>query len=187
MKLTVIPRQWDVGGLQRNNLLHSVSWKQLAFGHEFYQPCIVIKRGWFTLFRILMIHGFSIDNYLEHRFGNFSVVTRALLRTFSANDVCSKWLRTYEDPLPCHVYIIQLNIAYLYYIYRWCDVALRYMGSILRYIEIIWLSGWNLAGRDSRQMYIYWANERMDPDALGERLQFEHHGKFLLYEYLIQY
>ena len=25
------------------------------------------------------------DNYLEHRFGNFSVGTRPLLRTFSAN------------------------------------------------------------------------------------------------------
>ena len=92
------------------------------------------------------------DNYLEHRFGNFSVGTRALLRTFSANrgtyvlsDLEHMRILYLEHAIiyTCkYMYMytyIQLNTAYLYYIYRWCDVALRYMEmSILRYIEIIW-------------------------------------------------
>ena len=92
------------------------------------------------------------DNYLEHRFGNFSVGTRALLRTFSANrgtyvlsDLEHMRILYLEHAIIYtfkYMYMytyIQLNIAYLYYIYRWCDVALRYMEmSILRYIEIIW-------------------------------------------------
>ena len=91
------------------------------------------------------------DNYLEHRFGNFSVGTRALLRTFSANrgtyvlsDLEHMRILYLEHAIiyTCkYMYMytyIQLNTAYLYYIYRWCDVALRYMEmSILRYIEII--------------------------------------------------
>ena len=80
------------------------------------------------------------DNYLEHRFGNFSVGTRALLRTFSANrgmyvlsDLEHMRILYLEHAIiyTCkYMYMytyIQLNIAYLYYIYRWCDVALRYM------------------------------------------------------------
>ena len=91
------------------------------------------------------------DNYLEHRFGNFSVGTRALLRTFSANrgtyvlsDLEHMRILYLEHAIiyTCkYMYMytyIQLNTAYLYYIYRRCDVALRYMEmSILRYIEII--------------------------------------------------
>ena len=136
------------------------------------------------------------DNYLEHRFGNFSVGTRALLRTFSANrgtyvlsDLEHMRILYLEHAIiyTCkYMYMytyIQLNIAYLYYIYRWCDVALRYMEmTILRYIEIIWpieRLEWSKAYSGTRfeiNRYIYWAeqNERMDPDALGERLQFEH-------------
>ena len=76
------------------------------------------------------------DNYLEHRFGNFSVGTRALLRTFSANrgtyvlsDLEHMRILYLEHAIiyTCkYMYMytyIQLNTAYLYYIYRRCDVA----------------------------------------------------------------
>ena len=90
--------------------------------------------------------------------------TRALLRTFSANrgtyvlsDLKHMRILYLEHAIiyTCkYMYMytyIQLNTAYLYYIYRWCDVALRYMEILKLYDR---LSGWNgpkpTAGRDSR-------------------------------------
>ena len=120
------------------------------------------------------------DNYLEHRFGNFSVGTRALLRTFSANrgtyvlsDLEHMRILYLEHAIiyTCkYMYMytyIQLNTAYLYYIYRWCDDALKIHGDV--YIEVYLklydrLSGWNgpkaySGTRFEINRYIYWAEQ----------------------------
>ena len=73
------------------------------------------------------------DNYLEHRFGNFSVGTRALLRTFSANR------GTYVLSDLEHMRILYLEHAIIYtckYMYMYTYIQLNTAYFIL-YIQVV--------------------------------------------------